>query len=136
MQKLKFGPEAGTPIPGLHRVAGVMIHLPREAADAIPPEERLRRFGHQPFVLDRPNLVVVHHYEPHAEMREHATDEPILCLAIEGAGFLRLGGPEGETAPLQAGEAVLWPAYVPHKVWTEDEPLTTILMHLGRDHTL
>jgi quercetin dioxygenase-like cupin family protein len=129
----RFGPGEGknVPIPALQGVSTVMIHLPKEAAVGLSPEEMDRRYGGLPFVLDRPNLVVVHRYEPGRQMQEHAADEPILFMAIEGSGFLRLGGPEGETARVQAGDAVLWPAGVPHRVWTEDEPLTSILFHFG-----
>ena len=131
----RFGPGEGTifPIPALQGVSTVMIHLPKEAAAGLSPEEMDRRYDGVPFVLDRPNLVVVHRYEPGGEMQEHAAIDPILFMVIEGSGFLRLGGPDGETARVQAGDAVLWPAHVQHRVWTEDTTLTSILFHFGPD---
>lgn len=71
-------------------------------------------------------LVVEHHYEPGGEMREHAGSEPILCICIEGQGFVKVGG---KTSELTANQAVVWPIGETHKVWTTDTSMTVLLVH-------
>lgn len=53
-----------------------------------------------------------------------------LCV-IEGGGFVEVGG---ERRRVAAGEAVLWPADVPHGAWTEDAEMRAIVVEFaGRD---
>lgn len=72
--------------------------------------------------------VVELHFEPGGEMPEHDADHPILFVVIAGRGMVRVGGEEAEVA---AGQAVVWPAGVPHKAWARGEPLTAISVHHG-----
>jgi quercetin dioxygenase-like cupin family protein len=72
-------------------------------------------------------IVVAVCLEPHGSTTEHSSEVPILFLVTTGRGFVRIGGSEGETRPLTAGDAVLWPAHLDHMVWIEDEPLEAIL---------
>ena len=81
-----------------------------------------------PILLNRPMIVVAIYLEPHGSTVEHSSQVPILFLVTAGRGFVRIGGPEGKTRPLTAGDAVLWPAHLDHTVWTEDEPLEAILI--------
>ncbi len=55
-------------------------------------------------------------------------DELSLFLVTRGTGFVRIGGPTGETQRVTAGDAILWPAGLDHKVWAEDEPLEAIVI--------
>lgn len=65
-----------------------------------------------------------------AELRfgEHASfaahDAPWDChvLCLEGSGFVLVGE---ETGPIKAGETVLWPKRVMHKLWTDGERMVT-----------
>ena len=59
-------------------------------------------------------------------MREHAGSEAILCVCVEGQGFVRVGD---QTSDLKANEAVVWPAQKMHQVWTEDSAMTILLIH-------
>src|SRR6266702_3534532 len=81
-----------------------------------------------PILLNRPMSVVAMYLEPHGAMDEHSAEVPILFLVTSGRGFVRLGGPNGETQSVSAGDAVLWPARLDHMVWTEDEPLVAIVI--------
>ena len=92
-------------------------------------EELRQRFNGLPILLNSPLLVVAIYLEAHASMDEHSAAEPILFLIVHGKGLVRIGGPAGETQSVTAGDAVLWPARLDHKVWTEDEPLEAILIH-------
>ncbi|HET8847096.1 MAG TPA: cupin domain-containing protein, partial [Ktedonobacteraceae bacterium] len=60
-------------------------------------------------------------------------DHPILFLVIHCRGTVRIGGPAGETREVQTGNAVLWPAYADHTVWTEDEELHAIVINAFQD---
>ncbi len=92
-------------------------------------EELAQRLNGLPILLNRPMLIVAIYLEPHGSMDEHPAEEPVLFLVTRGRGFVRIGGPTGETQSVTAGDAVLWPARLDHKVWAEDEPLEAILIH-------
>ena len=133
MQVRRFSADMKTRIAGEHiGLWGVPILLDARSIpnDPAAREALAQRLNGIPLLLDAPVLVVAHYYEPHARMQEHSADEPILMLALAGAGKLRLGGPNGETRDIQAGDAVIWPAHLDHAVWTEGEELEVLLVHL------
>jgi quercetin dioxygenase-like cupin family protein len=66
-----------------------------------------RRFNGLPLLLEAGFQVEVMYFDPQASMEEHAADHPILFLVIQGQGHVRIGGPDGETCEVQAGDAVL-----------------------------
>ena len=133
MQVRRFSADVKSQIPGEHvGLWGVPILLDARGISGDPAarEALAQRMNGMPLLLDAPVLVVAHYYEPHAHMHEHSAGEPVLMLALAGAGKLRLGGPDGETRDIRAGDAVIWPAHVEHTVWTEDEELQVLLVHL------
>ena len=130
MEIRRFSPDLKTKIPGGH--AGlycVPIQFDRAHLPTQNMEELAQRLNGLPILLNRPMIVVAMYLEPHGQMDEHNAPEPILFLVTGGNGFVRVGGPTGETAPVSAGMAILWPAGLDHKVWTEDAPLEAILIH-------
>ncbi len=130
MQVRRFSAELKSKIPGGHPgLYGVPIQLDRAQLDTQNMEQLRQRFNGLPILLNRPMLVVAMYLEPHGSMDEHPAEEPILFLVTHGRGLVRIGGLTGETQPVTAGDAVLWPARLDHKVWTEDEPLEAILIH-------
>ena len=129
MQVRRFSSDLKSTIPGNHKsLYAVPIHFDA----AIVPEERreelAKRMNGLPILLDRPLTVVAMYFEPHGAMEEHSASVPILFLVTQGNGFVRIGGPDGETREVRAGDAVLWPVGLDHKVWTEDEPLEAIVI--------
>ena len=62
---------------------------------------------------------------PHATIREHAGPNETLVVCIDGEGFTSV---DGETAALQESERAFWPAGVPHRLWTEDTTMTTLMV--------
>jgi hypothetical protein len=34
----------------------------------------------------------------------------------------------GETAPLEEGQQARWPKGIPHRLWTEDSTMTTLMV--------
>ena len=57
---------------------------------------------------------------------EHPHTAPVVVVCLEGAGFTSIGA---ESWPLAAGQSVVWPAASPHRLWTEAEPMTALLLH-------
>ncbi len=47
----------------------------------------------------------------------------MLCL--EGSGYVLVGE---DTSPLNAGESVLWPKGELHQLWTDGEPMVTLMI--------
>ena len=131
IQSRKFGPDLKAPLPrpGCTGLSACMIQLPADFAAHLPPEEVRRRFDGSPIVIARHNTVVALYLDAHGEMDEHDAPEPILFMVTSGRGFIRVGGPSGDTLDVTAGDAVLWPANTLHKAWTDDEPLHAIAVH-------
>lgn len=130
MQRRRFSADLKTRVPGGHTgLWGVPIQLDCAALPTQDREELARRLKGLPLLLDRPLHVVALYLEPCGAMDEHSADVPILFLVTEGQGVVRLGGPEGETSTVSAGDAVLWPAGLSHTVWTDDEALSAIVIY-------
>jgi len=53
-------------------------------------------------------------------------DVDVVCL--DGAGFVLVGEDEH---PFHAGELIRWPANVMHRLWTETDEMTTLMVELG-----
>jgi quercetin dioxygenase-like cupin family protein len=64
-------------------------------------------------------------FAPGGTIHEHPADIDIDVVCLEGSGFTSV---DGEAAPLAAGQKVRWPAGHPHRLWTEDSPLTTLMV--------
>jgi quercetin dioxygenase-like cupin family protein len=129
MQVRRFSADLKTKIPGGHlSLYGVPIQFDRANLPTPNLEELAQLLNGLPILLDRPMIVVAIYLEAHGSINEHSSEVPILLLVTAGSGFVRIGGPSGETRPLTAGDAVLWPAHLDHTVWTEDEPLEAILI--------
>jgi quercetin dioxygenase-like cupin family protein len=60
-----------------------------------------------------------------ATIDEHAGDTATVVICLEGEGFTSVGG---ETAALRAGERALWPRGVPHRLWTIDSTMVTLML--------
>lgn len=134
MQIRRFSSDLKTKVPGGHPgLYAVPVQIP---STHVPPEkleEYTRRVNGMPLLLDADLSVVSLYFEPHASMDEHAADHPILFLVLSGQGTLRLGGSTGETQAVRAGDAVLWPAFVEHAVWTDEEALHAIVVEVAQE---
>jgi quercetin dioxygenase-like cupin family protein len=133
IQIRRFDPGFKTKVPGRHPgLYAAPIAINGSGIPAEQLETLAQRLNGLPLLLDADLHVVALYFDPHASMDEHQADHPILFLAISGQGTMRLGGPNGETRTVQAGEAVLWPAHVDHAVWTDTEPLHAIAIEIGQ----
>jgi quercetin dioxygenase-like cupin family protein len=77
-------------------------------------------------ILDAPDLILaLLRFEPHAAIPEHPGTNEAIVPCLEGEGFTSVGG---VTAPFRAGERVTWPPNIPHRLWTEDSTMTTLMV--------
>jgi quercetin dioxygenase-like cupin family protein len=60
-----------------------------------------------------------------ATIHEHPGEADTIVICIEGEGFTSVAG---ETAPLREGQTVRWPKQVPHRLWTEDSTMRTLMV--------
>ena len=129
MQVRRFSPDLKTKVPGGHSgLYGVPIQIDRAKVSEQGMEELSKRLNGLPILLNRPMVVAALYLEPHGSMDEHSAEVPILFLVTRGKGFVRIGGPGGESRSVSAGDAALWPAGLDHMVWAEDEALDAIII--------
>ena len=129
MQVRRFSPDLRTKVPGGHPgLYGVPIQLDRGNLPTEDLDDLARRVNGLPVLLDRPMHVVAMYFEPQAALDEHSAPVPVLFIVTGGSGFVRVGGPSGETRRVTAGDAVLWPAGLAHAVWTDGESLAAIVV--------
>jgi quercetin dioxygenase-like cupin family protein len=70
-------------------------------------------------------------FAPHATIDEHPAEHVVDVICLEGNGFTSI---DGESATLVGGQRVTWPANHPHRLWTEDQRMLTLMVeHLSRD---
>lgn len=62
---------------------------------------------------------------PGATIDEHAAPFPIDVLCLEGSGWTSVGD---EVVELRAERKIRWPADVPHRLWTEEGTITTLMI--------
>ena len=126
----RFSAELKAKLPGRHQgVYGVPIQM---NGALVPPEQRetlARRVNGLPLLLNVPMQVEAMYFDPHATLDEHSAPNHIIFVVIAGSGFVRLGGPNGETQPIRAGDAILWPAGLDHTVWTEDQSMQALVVN-------
>jgi quercetin dioxygenase-like cupin family protein len=97
-----------------------------DRAQVADVEALAARVNGLPIVLDRPLTVTAMYLDSQGQMDEHQAEAPILLLVLAGHGFVRVGGPAGETRAVSPGDAILWPARQDHMLWTEAEPLEAL----------
>jgi quercetin dioxygenase-like cupin family protein len=60
----------------------------------------------------------------HGTIHEHPGPNDTVVSCLEGSGFTSVGS---ETSPIESGQIVRWPSGVPHRLWTEDATMTTLM---------
>ena len=63
-----------------------------------------------------------------ARIEPHASPNTAWLIVIEGGGWVGVGD---ERTRIAAGEAVLWPADVPHGAWTEHSEMRAFVVEFG-----
>jgi quercetin dioxygenase-like cupin family protein len=70
-------------------------------------------------------LIAQLRFAEHATIHEHPGPNDTIVVCLEGEGFTSVAG---EVAPLRAGEQARWPKDVPHRLWTEDATMLTLMV--------
>ena len=64
-------------------------------------------------------------FKPGGTIHEHPGPNDTIVVCREGEGFSSVAG---ETAPISVGQQIRWPRDVPHRLWTEDSALVTLMV--------
>jgi quercetin dioxygenase-like cupin family protein len=64
----------------------------------------------------------------HGSIQPHSNPNNAWLVVIEGGGFVQVGD---EQARVAAGEAVHWPADIPHAAWTEQSQMRAIVIEFA-----
>ena len=82
-------------------------------------------------LLRLPHLsIAMLRFTPGGMIHEHPAPMDIDVVCLEGQGFTSV---DGVAAPFVAGQRVRWPREVSHKLWTEDQPMITLMVEHRRD---
>ena len=82
----------------------------------------------QPIHSDARGAVTELAFARGARIEPHANPNTTWLVVIEGGGWVGVGD---ERTRVAAGEAVLWPADVPHAAWTEHSEMRAIVVELA-----
>lgn len=128
----RFSSDLKTKIPGGHSgVYAVPIQYDRSWFAHTDQEQLVQRFNGLPLLVNSPTAIVAMYLGPCASIDEHSSPTHSgIFMVLRGSGFVRIGGAEGETREIAAGDAVLWPAKIDHTVWTEEESLDAIVVEV------
>jgi quercetin dioxygenase-like cupin family protein len=64
-------------------------------------------------------------FAEHGTIHEHPGPNDTIVVCLQGEGFTSVAG---EVAPLRAGHQTCWPKDVPHRLWTEDATMVTLMV--------
>lgn len=73
-------------------------------------------------------LIAMLRFATRATIHEHPAPWEIDVICLEGHGFVSI---DGISAPLQSGERIRWPAGHPHRLWTDGDTMTTLMVEHG-----
>jgi quercetin dioxygenase-like cupin family protein len=90
--------------------------LPRVGTVGVTGRVMLRRAG-----IAIANL----RFSPNATLDEHSAPFDIDVICIAGEGFVSVGG---ESSLFRAGERLVWPARMNHRLWTEGSEMETLMV--------
>ncbi|HET7676335.1 MAG TPA: cupin domain-containing protein [Candidatus Limnocylindrales bacterium] len=82
----------------------------------------------KPIYEDGRGLVAELAFARHAMIAPHSNPNTALFVVISGGGYVQVGE---ERARISHGEAVVWPAGVPHGAYTEGTEMRAIVVELS-----
>jgi quercetin dioxygenase-like cupin family protein len=77
-------------------------------------------------MLKRAGIAIANlRFSPNATIDEHSAPFEVDVICIAGEGFVSVGN---ESSRFRAGERVVWPAGVNHRLWTQDTEMETVMV--------
>ena len=77
-------------------------------------------------LLHRAAIVIANlKFTPNATIDEHAAPFDVDVICLDGEGFVSVGD---KSWGFRAGERVVWPAGVNHRLWTQDVAMETLMV--------
>jgi quercetin dioxygenase-like cupin family protein len=64
-------------------------------------------------------------FSANATIDEHSAPFEVDVICVAGEGFVSVGK---ESWPFRAGDRVIWPAGVNHRLWTRDTEMETVMV--------
>jgi quercetin dioxygenase-like cupin family protein len=64
-------------------------------------------------------------FSERATIHEHPGANETVVVCLEGEGYTSVGD---AVAPLREGEQVRWPKGIPHRLWTEETTMLTLMI--------
>jgi quercetin dioxygenase-like cupin family protein len=98
--------------------------IPRPGWDPLPFEGCVGVVG-RVLVREDTHFVAELRFSKHATIHEHPGENDTIVVCLDGEGYTSVAG---EAAPLREGEQARWPKGVPHRLWTEDSTMTTLMV--------
>ena len=98
--------------------------VPRPDWSPLPHEGCVRVVGKVLLSLPHLHLALLR-FDAHGTIHEHAADIEIDVVCLEGEGMTSVGG---NPAAIRAGESVRWPAGIPHRLWTAEGEMVTLMV--------
>jgi quercetin dioxygenase-like cupin family protein len=63
---------------------------------------------------------------PNATIDEHSAPFEVDVICISGEGFVSVGE---QSSPFQAGQTIVWPPGINHRLWTESSEMETLMVN-------
>jgi quercetin dioxygenase-like cupin family protein len=77
-------------------------------------------------LLNRSGVAIANlKFAPGATLDEHSAPFEIDVICLDGQGFVSI---DGKSATFRAGDRVVWPAGINHRLWTENSAMETLMV--------
>jgi quercetin dioxygenase-like cupin family protein len=77
-------------------------------------------------LLNRAAIVIANlKFAPNATIDEHSAPFEVDVICLNGEGLVSVGD---KSSAFRAGERVVWPAGVNHRLWTQDVAMETLMV--------
>jgi quercetin dioxygenase-like cupin family protein len=102
--------------------------MPRPRWTRVPRQGTVGVVGR--VMLNRAGIAIANlRFTLNATIDEHAAPFEVDVICVAGEGFVSVGT---ETSRFRAGERVVWPAGVNHRLWTEGTEMETLMVERHR----
>jgi quercetin dioxygenase-like cupin family protein len=101
--------------------------VPRPDWSALPIEGAVGIEG-KVLLEPPPVLIAMLRFSKRGGFPAHAAPFDVDVVCLDGAGFVLVGE---DSYPFRAGERVRWPANMMHRLWTDADEMTTLMVEHG-----